>query len=188
MLGVKDRFILRAEESILVVIDVQEKLCKAMDEGVLRKLLDNTGLLLEAANTLAIPVVVTEQYPRGLGPTLLELKAKVSTPVLEKLTFSCCGIETFTQVLNNSERKQVILVGMETHVCVLQTAIDLLDAGFTVHLVQDALMSRTKQNWRIGLEAARNAGAVITSAEAALFQLLKVAGTEDFKKLSKLVR
>ena len=104
------------------------------------------------------------------------------------MTFSCCGDPAFVEKMKVSGRKQVIIVGMECHVCVLQTVIELLDAGFNVHLVRDAVMSRRKENWLVGLETARDAGAVITSTEAALFQLLKVAGTEEFKKLSKLVR
>jgi len=187
-MGIKEKFFLKSEDAVLVVVDVQEKLCRAMDEKVLERLVRNAGILLEAAQELAIPVVATEQYVKGLGETLPELKQRLTDPAMEKMTFSCCGDGAFLQKLQRLGRKQVIVVGMETHVCVLQTVIELLDAGYTVHLVRDAVMSRRKDNWFVGLETAQAAGAVITSTEAALFQLLRIAGTEPFKKLSKLVR
>jgi len=187
-MGIKDRFFLNAADAVLVVIDVQEKLCKAMDEKILKHLVKNAGILQEAARELGMPVIVTEQYVKGLGETVGELKERVAEPAIEKMTFSCCGETPFPDKLKALGRKQVIVTGMETHVCVLQTVIELLDAGYAVHLVRDAVMSRRKDNWFVGLETAAAAGAVITSTEAALFQLLKVAGTEEFKKLSKLVR
>ena len=187
-MGIKEKFLLNREDAVLVVIDVQEKLCRAMDEKVLERLVRNTGILQEAAKELGMPILATEQYVKGLGETLPELKAQVAEPVIEKMTFSCCGETPFPDKLKALGRKQVIVTGMETHVCVLQTVIELLDAGYTVHVVRDAVMSRRKDNWFIGVETAQAAGAVITSTEAALFQLLRVAGTEEFKKLSKLVR
>jgi len=187
-MSVKDKFFLDAGSAALVVIDVQEKLCQAMDEKVLRHLVKNAGILLEAAAELQIPVVGTEQYVKGLGELLPELKNRLTAPTLEKMTFSCCGDPAFVEKMQALGRRQVIVVGMECHVCVLQTVIELLAAGFNVHLVRDAVMSRRKENWLVGLETARDAGAVITSTEAALFQLLRVAGTDEFKKLSKLVR
>lgn len=187
-MGINEKFFLETENAALVVIDVQEKLCQAMDEKVLKHLVKNAGILMDAAAELNIPIVVTEQYVKGLGETLAELKNRATAPALEKMTFSCCGDAAFVEKMNALGKKQIIIVGMECHVCVLQTVIELLDAGFIVHLVRDAVMSRKKDNWLVGIETARAAGAVITSTEAALFQLLKVAGTEEFKKLSKLVR
>ena len=187
-MGIKEKFLLNREDAVLVVIDVQEKLCRAMDEKVLERLVRNTGILQEAAKELGVPILATEQYVKGLGETLPELKSQVAEPAIEKMTFSCCGETPFPDKLKALGRKQVIVTGMETHVCVLQTVIELLDAGYTVHVVRDAVMSRRKDNWFIGVETAQAAGAVITSTEAALFQLLRVAGTEEFKKLSKLVR
>lgn len=187
-MGIKEKFFLEAGNAVLVVIDVQEKLCRAMDEKVLRHLVANCGILLDAATELGIPVVGTEQYVKGLGELLPELNNRLGAPALEKMTFSCCGDPVFIEKMKSLGKNQVIIVGMECHVCVLQTVIELLDAGFTVHLVRDAVMSRRKENWQVGIETARDAGAVITSTEAALFQLLKVAGTDEFKKLSKLVR
>jgi len=187
-MGIKDKFFLDRNNAVLMVIDVQEKLCRAMDEKVLAKLTANVSVLQEVAVELGIPVLATEQYVKGLGETLPELKGKLCSPALEKMTFSCCGDDNFTAALKKLGRKQIIITGMETHVCVLQTVIELLDAGYVVHLVNDAVMSRKKENWQVGVNAAAAAGAVITSTEAALFQLLKVAGTDEFKKLSKLVR
>jgi isochorismate hydrolase len=186
--AIREKFFLDRNQAVLLIIDVQEKLCRAMDDKVLHRLTGNIGVLQEAAATLGMPVVTTEQYVKGLGETLPVLKEKLAAPALEKMTFSCCGDVPFLAKMKELGRKQVIVVGMETHVCVLQTVIELLDAGFAVHLVRDAVMSRRKDNWFVGLETSAAAGAVVTSTEAALFQLLQVAGTEEFKKLSKLVK
>lgn len=187
-MGIKDKFFLNREAAVLVVIDVQEKLCRAMDEKILARLTANIAVLQEATAELGIPVLATEQYVKGLGETVSGIKQKLAEPTLEKMTFSCCGDGAFLAKLKELKRNQIIITGMETHVCVLQTVLELLDAGYHVHLVRDAVMSRRKDNWFIGLETAAAAGAVITSTETALFQLLKVAGTEEFKKLSKLVK
>jgi len=183
-----DRFFLDRDNAQLVVVDVQEKLCRAMDTKVLEQLTGNVSILLDAAAELGLPALATEQYVKGLGATLPVLREKLSGPSLEKMTFSCCGGDGFLEALAKSGRRQVILTGMETHVCVLQTALELLSAGYVVHLVCDAVMSRRKANWETALRTLTAAGAVLTSTEAVLFQLLKVAGTEEFKKLSKLVR
>ena len=188
-MSVKDRFFLDRDKAVLAVIDVQEKLCVAMDHKVLHRLTRNIGILLETAAELKLPVLVTEQYVKGLGATLPELKEKAAAaPCFEKMAFSSCGSPEFFDALKATGRTQVIVTGMETHVCVLQTVIELRDAGFEVHLVKDAVMSRSKQNWQTACEAMGYMGAVPTCTEAAMFQLLKVAGTEEFKKLSKLVR
>jgi nicotinamidase-related amidase len=188
-MSIKDKFFLDRDKAVLVVIDVQEKLCVAMDHKVLHKLTKNIGILLESAAELAVPVLVTEQYVKGLGATLAELKEKAAAaPCCEKMAFSCCGSPEFVEKLKATGRTQVVVTGMETHVCVLQTVIELRDAGFEVHLVKDAVMSRSKQNWLTAVEAMTLAGAVPTSTESVVFQLLKVAGTDEFKKLSKLVR
>lgn len=186
---IRERFFLSAEESLLVVIDVQERLCKAMDEQVLGQLTANTAILLEAAHELQVPVAITEQYVKGLGTTVDALAEKAGTaPRYEKMAFSCCGCSEFVEQLRNSGRRQIVITGMETHVCVLQTVLELLDAGYQVQVVRDAVMSRSKRNWNTALEEMRQAGAVITCTEAVLFKWLRVAGTEPFKKLSKLVK
>lgn len=186
---IRERFFLSAEESLLVVIDVQERLCKAMDQQVLSHLTGNTAVLLEAAHELQVPVAVTEQYVKGLGPTVPELAEKLrGAPRHEKMAFSCCGCAEFVEQVRASGRRQIVITGMETHVCVLQTVLELLDAGYQVQVVRDAVMSRSKRNWKTALEEMRQAGAVITCTESVLFQWLRVAGTEPFKKLSKLVK
>lgn len=186
--AIMDKFFLDRNNAVLAVIDVQDKLCRAMDEKVLEKLTKNIAILQETARELGIPMVATEQYVKGIGETIPALKEKLIEPALEKMTFSCCGESPFPDRLKALGKKQVIVTGMEAHVCVLQTVIELLDAGYHVHLVKDAVMSRRKENWIVGIEAAVSAGAVITSTEAALFQLLRVAGSDEFRKLSKLVR
>jgi len=187
-MGVKEKFFLDRNQTVLVIIDVQEKLCRAMDHKVLERLTANINVLQETAKELDIPVVVTEQYVKGLGETVHDIRERLAAPAMEKMTFSCCGDSAFLERIQALKRRQVIVVGMETHVCVLQTVLELLDAGYHVHLVRDAVMSRRKENWFVGLEGAKAAGAVITSTEAALFQLLRIAGTDEFKKLSKLVK
>lgn len=188
-MSIRDRFFLEKDKAVLAVIDVQSRLCVAMDEKVLTQLTKNIGILLESAAELNIPVLVTEQYVRGLGATLPELKEKAAgAPCYEKMTFSCCGSAEFIKKLEETGRTQIIITGMESHVCVLQTVIDLRDAGFDVHVVKDAVMSRSTQNWKTAIEIMTLAGAVPTCTESVVFQLLKVAGTEEFKKLSKLVK
>lgn len=189
MTTIKRRFFLDADDSILVVIDVQERLAPAMDPEAFGRLKANTKILLESATELSIPVIFTEQYVKGLGETIMELRENLAEPVrLEKLSFSCCGSSQFVEMVRNSGRRQIVITGMETHVCVLQTVIDLLDAGYTVHLLQDGVASRTEQNRQTGLGIAREAGAVISSTEVVLFEWLKVAGSDSFKKLSKLIK
>lgn len=188
-MSIKDSFFLERNKAVLVVIDVQEKLCVAMDVAVLKNLVKNIGILLESAAELNIPVLVTEQYVKGLGPTLPELKEKAaSASCNDKMTFSSCGSAEFVDALKATGRSQVIVTGMETHVCVLQTVIELREAGLDVHIVKDAVMSRNKQNWQTAIQAMTLAGAIPTCTESAMFQLLKIAGTDEFKKLSKLVR
>jgi nicotinamidase-related amidase len=186
--AIKEKHFLDRDNAVLVVIDVQDKLCRAMDEKELRKLTGNISILQDTARELGFPMVASEQYVKGLGDTLCILKDKLAEPPLEKMAFSCCGEPSFPDRLRALGRKQIIVTGMEAHVCVLQTVIELLDGGYHVHMVKDAVMSRRKENWIVGIEAAKAAGAVITSTEAALFQLLRVAGSDEFKKLSRLVR
>lgn len=185
---IRDKFFLDRNNAVLLVIDVQDRLCRAMDEKVLERLTGNVAILMETARELGLPVLATEQYVKGLGETLPVLKEKLMEPAIEKMTFSSCGEAPFPERLKALGRKQVIVTGMETHVCVLQTVIELLDAGYHVHLVKDAVMSRRKENWQVGIDAAVTAGAVPTSTETAMFQLLRVAGSDEFRKLAKLVK
>lgn len=185
MSNVKERFWLNNEKSALVIIDVQEKLAPAMNDKLNTQLLANIKLLVEGFKTVGQPVIATEQYPKGLGHTLPELAVE---DAVEKTAFSCCGEPVFLSALEQSHVTDVVVTGMETHVCVLQTVLDLLDRGFNVHLVSDAVASRFEGDYANALEIARSAGAVVTTTETALFQLVKGAGSDEFKAISRLVR
>ena len=182
-----EKFILKKENAALVIVDIQERLAVAMSEK--DRVIANTQHLIEASKMMRFPLVVTEQYPKGLGPTVAEIKGVLTghNPI-EKITFSCCGEPSFPKAVSATGRKQIILVGMETHVCVLQTCLDLLQAGYTVHVVSDAVCSRSAENYRTALEYMRDAGAVITCTETVLFQLLERAGSDEFKAISKRIR
>ena len=180
---------LTPETSVLVIVDFQERLMAAMPEGVRERTISSIGVLIAAAARFGIPTLATEQYPRGLGPTVSEIAGAVPDfAPIEKISFSCAGEEEFTNRLRALDRSRVILTGCETHVCCYQTALDLMASGFVVHAVADALCSRRKLNWRTGLSALERAGAIPTTTEQAVFDLLRVAGTEDFKALSQLIK
>jgi nicotinamidase-related amidase len=182
-----DKFFLDKEDTVLLIVDVQEKLAAVMTEK--DKVVRNNLHLIELAKMIKMPIMVTEQYSKGLGPTVAEIRTALPfyRPV-EKMTFDCCGQPPFLEELKEHNTRNVVLTGMETHICVLQTCIGLLKGGINVHIVQDAVCSRTRENWKIGVEFMREAGAVVTSAETVLFQLLKVAGTEEFKKISQRIK
>lgn len=188
MAETKDKFWLDTEKTALLIIDVQEKLAPAMDQKLYQQLVLHTNLLIEGFKALNLPFIVTEQYPKGLGHTVAELNGITDGPCVEKVAFSCCGDDNFVTALEKTGARQVVIVGMETHVCVFQTVIDLLDRGYTVHLVSDAVCSRFKSDYDNAINTAARAGAVITTTEMVLFQLVKVAGTDGFKVISKLVR
>jgi isochorismate hydrolase len=180
---------IQREEAVLVVVDVQEVLMKKMNQGVAENVIRNIRTLLTFAKKMAIPVLITEQYPKGLGPTVSEIRMELGpTLPIQKVSFSCCGVETFNEKLNQTGRKQVILVGIETHVCVLQTADDLIQTGHGVHVVADGICSRRKLDWEIGLRWMEKKGAMISTTEIIAFQLLKEAGTEEFRKLSRWLK
>ncbi|MBI5674337.1 MAG: hydrolase [Nitrospirae bacterium] len=182
-----DKFILDKDNSVLVIVDIQEKLAVVMKQK--EKVVNNCLHLIEAAKLLNIPVIVTEQYPKGLGHTINEIKeALPSYEPLEKVTFDCCKGNGFLENVASLKRNQVILTGMETHVCVLQTCLSLLKEKYLVHLVSDAICSRKKDDYLTGMELMRDAGAVITCAETVLFQLLEKAGTPEFKTISKRIK
>jgi nicotinamidase-related amidase len=176
--------------SALLIIDVQERLAAAMPGDVSSRVIRNTAILLHCAREFSLPVLVSEQYPRGLGPTAAEIKALLpeGTIPAEKTVFSCCAAASFQPLLAQLGERTVIVCGIETHVCVLQTTLDLLQTGRRVYVAADAAGSRTKQNWRIGLDLMRRAGAIIGSTETFAFALLGGAGTETFKRISQLVK
>jgi nicotinamidase-related amidase len=176
------------ENALLLVVDVQERLFKAMPEEGQPQLLKNLDILVKAARTLKVPVVASEQYPKGLGPTVLSLRESLPKPPLEKLEFSCAGNQAIANAIQATGRRQVLVAGMETHVCVYQTVRDLASRGFTVFVPRDAVISRTVENKAAGLSLCEKAGAVLTSTEASVFDLLGKAGTPEFKEISPLLK
>lgn len=181
-----EKYFLKREDCILLVIDIQERLLPAM--RCQERLIKNNNLLLATARTLDIPVFLTEQYVRGLGETVKELDfSGLVVNKLEKMTFSAVVPELLDWLVK-VKRSHVILTGIETHVCVYQTARDLLRLGYQCHLVQDAVDSRYELNYDNALELLREQGAVITNTETVMFDLLHVAGTPEFRALAPLLR
>ncbi len=179
-----------ASQSQLLIIDIQERLSAAMGTKSRDGVLHNSSLLLQAANLLGIPVIKTEQYSKGLGPTekvLLEHMPAASNSI-EKMSFSCCGSEEFCATTLETGRQQFIIAGMETHVCVLQTAFELLQRGLQPFVVADAVCSRSGRNRRIALRRMAQAGITITSTESVLFEWLRDATHPQFRAISQLLR
>lgn len=185
-----DAHLCNANNSCLVVIDIQTRLTAAMPLKVLARLKRNINILLQSANTLSIPVLATEQYPKGLGPTEPEIVKllPVNTLKFEKTCFSCTGAENFLQQLKETGRKQIILVGIEAHVCVLQTAIQLIAEGYQVFVAADGVCSRHRENYEASLKRMSRANVVICNAESILFEWLRDAKHEHFKELSSLIQ
>lgn len=185
----KPSFISEAQDSVLVLIDIQQRLTAAMPKGVKDRVLQQVKALVTVANTLSIPVVVTEQYPQGLGATEDELINCLidDTKVIEKTSFSCSKADGFLAAIDEQKRKQIILTGMETHICVLQTALDLQQQGYQVFVVEDAVSSRSKSNQYNALQRMRNAGVIITTVESVVFEWLADASHPEFKNLAKLI-
>jgi nicotinamidase-related amidase len=175
-------------DALLLVIDVQERLASAMPPAGLGQLEKNAAVLIRAARRLALPVVATEQYPKGLGHTVPALRQLLSDAPMEKLEFSCGASQPIARHILSSGRRQIIVAGMEAHVCVFQTVRDLLRGGFAVFVAQDAVLSRTEANREVGLRLCEKSGATLTSTEAVLFDLLGSAGTAEFKELAPLIK
>jgi nicotinamidase-related amidase len=178
----------------LCIVDVQEKLAAAMPEKVSKGTLRNCLNLIESARVFELPIVVTEQYSKALGrslPVVAEAVLRLPSEqvfVFEKTRFACPGQRGFDTWVRKSGRPQWILTGMETHVGVYQTARGMVDAGLEVHVPRDAVVSRTMANWEIGLQLINRCGAVVTSTETVIFDLLKDAANDEFALLSKLIK
>lgn len=183
-----DTFKINRDDTLLLVIDVQERLAPAMAAERFGPMLKNLERWGQAAEVLKLPVILTEQYPKGLGPTLGSVRAAFEgVPTYEKVSFSAMGEATVEAAIRDSGKKTVLIAGMETHVCVWQTLRDLLPTH-RVHLLSDAVASRTDENYRLGVDLARAAGAVISGTEVALFDMMQAAGGETFKAISRIVR
>ena len=178
------------EQALVLCVDVQERLSAALPEELLGRLRKNAAILLRGAAALGVPVLVSEQYKKGLGDTLPDLVEALpaGTQRFEKLEFSAWASAPIAQAIVNSGRSQLIVFGMETHICVFQTVRDLCHTGFTVHVPHDAVASRDPENLRLGLVLAERAGAVVTAVETVLFDLLHRAGSPEFKAISGLVK
>lgn len=178
---------LEVDKCALVVIDIQGKLAQLMYRK--EALFENAQKLIKGIQFLEIPIIITEQYPKGLGPTIPEIAALFPDfKPLPKVAFSCCGDEGFQQELLAVDRRQILICGIETHVCVYQTTVDLLSSGYEVQVVADVVSSRTAENRETALQRIRDEGAAITSVEMALFELMKAADCPKFREVSNIVK
>src|SRR5215470_10185628 len=178
---------LNSEDAVLLIVDIQESFRKHLPD--VPTLTRNVSILVEASKILKLPVFVTEQYPQGLGKTMAEIKACLGDfEYFEKNCFSCCDAQGFLQALAAAGRKQIIVIGIEAHVCVNQTVHGLLNEGYTVHVLNDAISSRFPKNKEIGWEKMTQSGAVPSSVEMALFEMLYQSGTDTFKAVQRLIK
>jgi nicotinamidase-related amidase len=182
---------LAPDSTLLLLVDIQERLASAMPRDTMDRLVRNAGLLLEAAHVLKATVVASEQYPKGLGPTVPPLAARLrelGVHPIDKVCFDATSEPRISKAIADARPRAVVVVGMEAHVCVFQTARELVRRGYSTYVVADAVASRTEENRRAGLALCEEAGAVLTVAEAVLFDLMERAGTDAFKAVSKLVK
>lgn len=179
--------VLDSKQALLLIVDVQESFRKQLKD--LDNLTRNITILAEAAKILKVPVVLTEQYPQGLGKTIAEISACLGEhKYFEKTAFSCCQAAGFMDMMESLGRNQVIVCGIEAHVCVSQTVHELLNNDYTVHVVADAIASRSQRNKEMGWEKMISSGAVPSCVEIALFEMLGESGTEPFKAVQRLVK
>jgi nicotinamidase-related amidase len=182
----RHKVILNRNKTALLVIDIQERIIGVMRKH--EKLLENVLKLIKGAKTLNVPVFYTEQYPKGLGETIKILKDELIDEAIQKLSFSCSGATNLFTKLKEKNIEQVIVCGVESHVCVQQTVLDLLANNFQVNLVANGVSSRSKNDYEIALRRMEKHGAEITTVESVLFELLEVCGTPEFKQISQLVK
>ncbi len=182
--------ILRREDTLLVVVDMQEPFLRHIHDR--DRLLDNVLLLIQSANVLGLPILPTLQYADRMGGVVPEVAAALpvhhAVGPLDKMCFSCAGQPTFMDAIHASRRRQILLCGVETHICVSQTALDLAAGGFQVHVAADAVSSRTLEKHKLGMERLRDSGVLPCGAEAAVYELLREAGSPEFKAILKLVK
>lgn len=179
---------IRKKNTVAVVIDVQEKLFPVIAENNILE--EKLNRFINGLKVLGVDILVTEQYTKGLGTTIESIKNSLENYYLplEKMSFSCCGLDTFEKKLKESGKNTVIITGIESHVCVLQTVLDLLDKGYIVVVVEDCISSRNLNDKRIAVERMRDEGAIITTYESILFEMLEHSGTEEFKSISRIVK
>ncbi len=178
---------LSADRSVLIVIDVQERLAPAMHE--LQRFLSNTEILMRAAARLGVPMILTEQYPKGLGPTLPAIAGLApEDAIVEKISFSAAGSGEFDQRFAVLDRQEPVICGIEAHVCVLQTALNLNELGYRTSLVRDATTSRRPESAEAACDRAIRNGVDLVTTEMVVFEWMRQAGTPEFKELSALIR
>ena len=185
-----ENLLCQADKSCLLVIDIQTRLTAVMPGKVLDRLKRNSTTLLKTAGHLSIPVMVTQQYPQGLGPVEPDIRSSIpeKSKQFEKTCFSCADAEDFMQELEATGKTQVIIVGLEAHICVLQTAIDLLCADYNVFVVIDAVCSRQRENYENAITRLQQSGVTTCNTESVIFEWLKDARHEYFKSVSALVK
>ena len=181
-----NKFTLNKEDSVLLIIDIQDNLANVMENK--DRVIKNTEILATAASDMEMPVIITEQYPKGLGHTVEEIRSLTEDAFVFEKTMFCGLTDKVEEKLKSINRKKVIVVGMETHVCVLQTTRALIEKGYEVHVVRDAVASRTEENLSNGLDMIKDMGATITNTETVVFDLLKSSKAPEFKKMSKLIK
>jgi isochorismate hydrolase len=175
--------------SCLIIIDVQAKLSSAIPDKVISRLRKNTDILLKASSQLNVPVITTAQYPKGLGPIeeFISDQLSNSTTHFDKTCFSCLGADQLSEHLNKINKKQIILTGIEAHICVLQSALELLEKGYDVFIVTDAIASRILSSYETALIRLNRVGCTLLNTESVLFEWLRDASHPEFKSLSKLI-
>jgi len=179
------------ESTLLLLVDVQERLAAAMPSARMEAVTANAGILLDAAARLGVRTLASEQYPKGLGPTIPPLATRLhalgATPIA-KTEFDACGDPAIARAIATMAPRAVLVIGMETHVCVFQTARELVRRGYATYVIADAVASRREENRDAGLRLCERAGAIVTVTETVVFDWVKCAGTDDFKAISKLVK
>ena len=183
------KLLCNAENSCLMIVDIQEKLSAVMPEKVINRLKSNADVLLTAADRLNVPVIVTMQYPKGLGDVENFVKDKLNekSKCFEKTSFSCLGAEGLPEHLKKLNKKQIIMIGLESHICVLQSAIELTEKGYDVFVVSDAIASRKLTSYETSLTRLEQANIWLLNTESVLFEWLRNASHPEFKSLSKLI-
>jgi nicotinamidase-related amidase len=183
---------LQRNRAALIVVDIQERLIPAMPSDDAARVIRHSAILIEAADRLGLPIVVSQQYPKGLGRTVTAIEDALATARhvhrFDKLAFSAAAAPEFSALAPGLGRDQWIVCGMEAHVCVYQTARDLAARGWATHVCADAVCSRARSNWEIGTDLMKQAGAIITSTEICVFDLLGRAGSDEFRALSKAIK
>ncbi len=183
------QFYITPEDTALLIIDVQDSLFNSMEYEMRKKVAKNVGILIELAKAYTLPIILTEQYRKGLGPTIKELLDRLEGVVaFDKLAFDCMKDDAICQEITRIQRSTIIICGIEAHICVLTTALSLIKENYNVIVASDAVCSRRTHEWDMALHALRQAGSIVYPTETIAFMLLQKAGTEIFKKLSPLFK